>query len=126
MTRLAHTRVVTKNVLRLASFYEQITGTPAIGSEEYVQFRELGNGLAICSERAMALHGNAAATGASNQSIVLDFEVHDVDAERERLAGVIGDPVSEPTTQPWGNRAMMFRDPDGNLVNFFTVSRERK
>jgi hypothetical protein len=21
---------------------------------------------------------------------------------------------------PWGNRSLMFRDPDGNLVNFFT------
>ncbi|HEX8942486.1 MAG TPA: VOC family protein [Gemmatimonadaceae bacterium] len=123
--RLAHTRIVTKNVPRLASFYEQITATSAVGSEEYVQFRALGNGLAICSERAMALHGNGAATGASNRSIIIDFEVHDVDAERERLAGVIGVLVSEPTTQPWGNRAMMFRDPDGNLVNFFTVIYDR-
>ena len=45
MTRLAHTRIVTKNVPQLASFYEHITGTPAVGSEEYVEFRELGNGL---------------------------------------------------------------------------------
>jgi hypothetical protein len=21
---------------------------------------------------------------------------------------------------PWGNRAMLFRDPDGNLINFFS------
>jgi catechol 2,3-dioxygenase-like lactoylglutathione lyase family enzyme len=27
--------------------------------------------------------------------------------------------VLEPTDQPWGNRSMLFRDPDGNLVNFF-------
>jgi uncharacterized glyoxalase superfamily protein PhnB len=79
----------------------------------------------ICSERAMILHAYGAATGGSNRSIVLDFEVHDVDAERERLAGVIGALVSELTTQPWGNRAMMFRDPDGNLVNFFAVSHAR-
>ena len=25
-----------------------------------------------------------------------------------------------PTTQPWGNRSMMFRDPAGNLVNVFS------
>jgi uncharacterized glyoxalase superfamily protein PhnB len=25
--------------------------------------------------------------------------------------------VMPPTTQPWGNRSMMFRDPAGNLVN---------
>jgi hypothetical protein len=23
---------------------------------------------------------------------------------------------------PWGNRSLLFRDPDGNLVNFFTPS----
>jgi hypothetical protein len=28
--------------------------------------------------------------------------------------------VQEPTTMPWGNRSLLFRDPDGNLVNFFT------
>jgi len=25
-----------------------------------------------------------------------------------------------PTTQPWGNRSMVFRDPVGNLVNVFS------
>jgi predicted enzyme related to lactoylglutathione lyase len=28
--------------------------------------------------------------------------------------------VTKPTTMPWGNRALIFRDPDGNLVNLFT------
>ena len=28
--------------------------------------------------------------------------------------------VTPPTTMPWGNRALLFRDPDGNLVNLFT------
>jgi catechol 2,3-dioxygenase-like lactoylglutathione lyase family enzyme len=25
-----------------------------------------------------------------------------------------------PTTQPWGTRFIYFRDPDGNLVDFYT------
>jgi hypothetical protein len=25
-----------------------------------------------------------------------------------------------PTTQPWGSRSMVFRDPEGNLVNIFS------
>ena len=37
-----------------------------------------------------------------------------------RLAGFVEDFVNEPTTMPWGNRSLLFRDPDGNLVNFFT------
>ena len=34
--------------------------------------------------------------------------------------GFVEDFVNEPTTMPWGNRSLLFRDPDGNLVNFFT------
>jgi hypothetical protein len=25
--------------------------------------------------------------------------------------------VNEPTTMPWGNRSLLLRDPDGNLVD---------
>jgi glyoxalase/bleomycin resistance protein/dioxygenase superfamily protein len=32
----------------------------------------------------------------------------------------VADFVTEPTTMPWGNRTLLFRDPGGNLVNFFT------
>jgi hypothetical protein len=41
-------------------------------------------------------------------------------ARYENLKGVVEDFVNVPTTMPWGNRALLFRDPDGNLVNFFT------
>ena len=49
-------------------------------------------------------------------------------AHHHRRSGAMGlvnrrdvrDVVQEPTTQPWGNRSLLFRDPDGNLVNLFT------
>jgi hypothetical protein len=28
--------------------------------------------------------------------------------------------VLPPTTLPWGNRSMIFRDPAGNLINVFS------
>jgi len=44
----------------------------------------------------------------------------DVDEEYKRFAATLGDAlVQQPTTMPWGNRSLLFRDPDGNLVNFF-------
>jgi hypothetical protein len=46
--------------------------------------------------------------------------VDDVDAEFERLRPLVDGWVQEPTTMPWGNRSILFRDPDGNLVNLFT------
>lgn len=29
-------------------------------------------------------------------------------------------PPAQPTTMAWGNRSILFPDPDGNLVNLFT------
>jgi hypothetical protein len=43
-----------------------------------------------------------------------------VDGVHQNLAGFVEDFVSEPATMPRGNRSLLFRDPDGNLVNFFT------
>ena len=37
-----------------------------------------------------------------------------------RLRDRLTDVVTEPKDMPWGNRALLFRDPDGNLVNLFT------
>lgn len=52
--------------------------------------------------------------------MILEFLVDDVDRVHRNLTGCITDFVNEPTTMPWGNRSLLFRDPDGNLVNFFT------
>lgn len=57
---------------------------------------------------------------AVNQSVIIEFRVDDVDREYENLKQFEIEFVNEPTTQPWGNRSLLFRDPDGNLVNFFT------
>jgi catechol 2,3-dioxygenase-like lactoylglutathione lyase family enzyme len=58
--------------------------------------------------------------------MILEFEVADVDAERPRLNSIIRKWVLEPTNQPWGNRSMLFSDPDGNLINFYTPIRPAK
>jgi len=65
------------------------------------------------------LYNAGATTPAANRSAIVEFQVDDVDRERERLRGTVTEFVLEPTTQPWGNRSMLFRDPDGNLINFF-------
>ena len=121
--KLAQTRLVTRDVLALARFYEEIMGLAPIGSEDYVEFRTLGGRLAMSSKRSMDVFGAGAAEPAANRSVVLDFEVEDVDQEHDKLRRKIGDFVLEPTNQPWGSRSMLFRDPDGNLINFFACLR---
>jgi catechol 2,3-dioxygenase-like lactoylglutathione lyase family enzyme len=118
--KLASARLVTSNVPALGQFYREITGITPVGSEEYLEIRSAsGITLALCSQRAMALFGASAAVAAANRSVILDFCVADVDRERARLRSLLPRCVLEPTTQPWGNRSMLFRDPDGNLISFF-------
>jgi uncharacterized glyoxalase superfamily protein PhnB len=117
--KLAAARIVTRNVAALTRFYQCVTGVTPVGSEEYVELRMAGARLAISSENAIRLFGADQVASATHRSVFLDFEVKDVDVERARLDGIVLDWVLEPTTQPWGNRSMLFRDPDGNHVNFF-------
>ncbi|HXH66016.1 MAG TPA: VOC family protein [Candidatus Limnocylindrales bacterium] len=121
--KLAQARLVTDNVPALARFYEEITRIAPIGSEDYVEFRTPGTTLAISSKRSIDLFSAGAAQPAANRSVVLDFEVEDVDKEWYWLRTKIPEFVLEPTDQPWGSRSMLFRDPDGNLINFFAPVR---
>ncbi|MER7013098.1 VOC family protein [Saccharopolyspora sp. NPDC000359] len=121
--QLVSVRVITNDVPRLVEFYEQVTGLAARRpAEQFAEFVGPACTLAIGSVETMALFSPGAAVPESNRTAVLEFLVDDVDREHERLAGlaVVPEVVQEPTTMPWGNRSLLFRDPDGNLVNFFT------
>ena len=121
--KLRHTRIVTKDVRALARFYQDITGLKPEGSDDYLEFRTSSGAFAISSQQKMDEHGAGATVPATNRCMVLDFEVDDVDKERQRLESIVPRFVLDPKDQPWGNRSMLFRDPDGNLINFFAPSR---
>ncbi len=121
---LASIRIVTNDVPRLSDFYSNITGVPATGDPTtYVELALPGATLAICSQAAIDQFNESAASSADNRSMLLEFAVDDIDAERQRLDTLVTDWAQQPTDQPWGNRAMLFRDPDGNIINFFTTTR---
>ncbi len=114
-------RIITEDAKRLVAFYEQVTGIAATWyTEDFAELTTPSCTLAIAHQRTMQLFAVGAARAADNHSVIIEFRVGDVDAEYRRLAPVIGKPVQEPTTMPWGNRSLLFRDPDGNLVNYFT------
>lgn len=117
--KLSSIRIVTSDVPALSRFYEMITGIPPVGNADYVEFETPGATLVLCSQRSVDIHNPAAASSAANRSVILEFPVADVDTERLRLDSMTVNWVMEPTNQPWGNRSMLFRDPDGNLINFY-------
>lgn len=114
-------RIITGDIKRLVGFYERATGISAIWSTE--DFAELSTEhatLAIGSTRTVPPFAPGAAQPADNRSVIIEFLVDDVDGIHKNLADLVDDFVQQPTTMPWGNRSLLFRDPDGNLVNFFT------
>ena len=117
----ASVRLITDQVGRLADFYEQVTGQPARRhTPDFAEVAVPGATLAIGSAATVKLFGEGSAEPAANRSAIVEFRVDDVDAEFARLRDLIGEVVQEPTTMPWGNRSLLFRDPDGTLVNLFT------
>lgn len=119
--KLQATRIITDDVDALISFYEKITELKAVRLHPlFAELRTDTSVLAIASSKTVPLLGDNAAEAGANRSVMLDFLVADVDAEYERLKKVISSFVNVPTDMPWGNRSLLFRDPDGNLINFFT------
>ena len=115
------TRIITGDITRLVEFYERATGVQAAWStEDFAELRTATATLAIGSTRTVALFAPGAARPGDNSSVIIEFLVDDVDGVHRNLAAFIADIVTEPTTLPWGNRSLLVRDPDGNLVNFFT------
>jgi predicted enzyme related to lactoylglutathione lyase len=122
---LVQCRMVTDDVEGLAGFYARLLDVPAALNEYYVEI-QAGSASVGFSRRRFTECREADGTPAPSPSgpgpvrrdgIILDFLVGDVDAEYPRIAALGVDWVMPPTTQPWGNRSMMFRDPAGNLVN---------
>jgi len=114
-------RIITADIKRLARFYEQITGiSVTMYTEDFGELKTPACTLAIGSTRTLQLFGGDVARPADNHTAIIEFRVDNVDHEYERLKKVCSEFVQEPTTMPWGNRSLLFRDPDGNLINFFT------
>jgi catechol 2,3-dioxygenase-like lactoylglutathione lyase family enzyme len=117
----ASIRMITDDLERTVQFYEQVTGVDAVRhTPVFAELKMLSCTLAIGNTQTTQLFGDDSARPADNHTVIIEFRVEDVDGEYERLKSLVSDWVQEPTSMPWGNRSILFRDPDGNLVNFFT------
>jgi catechol 2,3-dioxygenase-like lactoylglutathione lyase family enzyme len=122
--KLVQSRIVTDDVEGLAGFYARLLGVPVALNEYYVEI-EAGPASVGFSRRRFTEYREPDQCQLyrgqrRRDEIILDFLAGDVDAEYPRVAALGVDWVLPPTTQPWGNRSMVFRDPAGNLVNVFS------
>ncbi|MDH6253460.1 putative enzyme related to lactoylglutathione lyase [Chryseobacterium sp. H1D6B] len=119
--KLASLRLITKDIKQSVEFYEKAVGLTAQWyTEDFAELSTDSITLAIGSSRTMKLFGENLTASTGSKNSIIEFLVADVDAEYERIKGITNNIIQTPTTMPWGNRSLLFCDPDGNLINFFT------
>ena len=117
------TRLITTDVNRLSAFYTHVTGAAVIQfTEDFAELQTNWATLAIGSTRTLQFFGGEeVAKAAQNKTAIIEFITEDVDAVYSSLSDFLASYlVQKPTLMPWGNKSLLFRDPDGNLVNFFS------
>lgn len=119
--KLTSLRIITKDIKQSVEFYEKVIGLTAKWfTEDFAELSTSSITLAIGSTRTMSLFGENLTKSEGNGNIIIEFLVTNVDDEYERIKSLTDTIIQTPTTMPWGNRSLLFSDPDGNLINFFT------
>ncbi len=117
---------ITNDVLRLRAFYEAVFGGKAEGDN--VHSTLVMEGIQFNFDYVESLQKNPVfryVSAGSQNNVIVGFNVKDVDAEYQRLLLLGVDMLNEPTTHLWKTRSFQFKDPDGNILNFRSWSRER-
>ena len=118
--KLASTRLIASDIKKMVGFYEMVTGQAAEWlAPVFAEIVTPSAALAIGSAETVALFREGSAEPSANRSLVIEFQVDDVDAEFSRLKDKV-EVVHEPKLMPWGNRAAQIRDPEGTLISLYT------
>ena len=117
---LTQSRFVTDDVEKLATFYSRLLGIAVPLNEYYVELPAGPVTVGFSKPRFFACPAACDGRRLRPGQSILDFRVDDVNSEYRRIAALGVGWVMAPTTQPWGSRAMIFTDPQGNLVNVYS------
>jgi predicted enzyme related to lactoylglutathione lyase len=121
---LVQSRIVTDDVEAMATFYATLVGVPVTTNEFYVEVPTGSMSVGFSKRRFTEEQGTkgscSSSLGAERGDVILDFVADDVEAQYLRIQTLGVHWVMPPTTQPWGRRSMLFRDPEGHLVNVFS------
>jgi len=114
--------IITPDMGRLSGFYRDVLQGELIGNETSAMVTTYGAYLYFFYEAGMDGFAPGSMLGAGRGAYTLEFEVEDVDGEFHRLVDMGVPVVKPPETYPWGRRSAWFRDPDGNLINFYMTA----
>jgi predicted enzyme related to lactoylglutathione lyase len=117
---LAQCRIVTNDVEALAGFYADLVNVDVTLNEYYVEVPAGPASIGFSRRRFAGFPAGEARPACPSGQIILDFLTDDADAQYPRIAAMGVEWIMLPKTQPWGSRSMIFRDPEGHLVNVFS------
>lgn len=121
MINLTHTCIITKDVPKITDFYKRLLNSkPSFYNRYYSEFETENSKICFFDIRSHNEVTPGTLTPQSNNSIIIEFNVQDVDKEYERIKKENIEIVREPSNQVWGVRSFYFRDCDGNLIDFYT------
>lgn len=117
------TTIITQNLEHMRDFYHQILQIePQVYRNNYAMFITDTASLALWRQSEAEQYGLGIMHASANASMFIEFEVDNVDAEYQRLRNLSVEWVQELTTLPWNQRAFYIRDPEGNIVNFYSTT----
>lgn len=119
MKKLKSICLITPDVRGLCDFYAHVLEFTPEGDTNFATISTPEIHLSISSTQLTEKMAPGLKVTSQSGNCFLEFEVNDVDMEYERLKTLNVEVVKLPTTQPWGVRSVWFRDPQGNLINFY-------
>lgn len=119
--KLTSIRLIANDIQQSVKFYEEILGITAQWfTPDFAELSTSSTTIAIGSTRTMQMFSDSPPIFGNTAPIIIEFLVENVDHEYIRIKNSASKIIQEPTTMPWGNRSLLFCDPDGNMLNFFT------
>ena len=115
------TTIITENLEHMSDFYQQILQIePQVFRDNYMMFATDTASLALWRQSEAEQFGLDVMRSAANASMLIEFEVDNIDAEYQRLQRLPVEWLQKLTSFPWEMRAFYIRDPEGNIVNFYS------
>ncbi|GIO10536.1 hypothetical protein J19TS2_00910 [Cohnella xylanilytica] len=127
--RLEGITLLADDVARLARFYQDVLGFDIVVEEDhYVEFRNEGVRLAICSKSLMSENTNGYSSFGEirkGQAVELNFQCDSPDQVYALYAEFVSKgaiDVTAPQIKSWGHTTGFFGDPEGNVHSIFAVN----
>ncbi|PWW05097.1 catechol 2,3-dioxygenase-like lactoylglutathione lyase family enzyme [Paenibacillus cellulosilyticus] len=127
--KLEGVTLLASEVSVLAAFYRDVIGFQiAVEEEHYVELKNEGVRLAICSRSLMADNTQGHESYIQphrGQAVELNFECDSPESVYELYEQFVAQgaaAVTGPTVKEWGHTTAFFADPEGNIHSLFAVN----